>query len=81
MNKKLIASTAALLTVMTLISNTSAAAPVPQTIGEERVYALASVSKVYVTTAIMQLKDRGLIDIDAPVTDYIPEFTMADGRY
>ena len=81
MNKKLIASTASLLTVMTLISNTSAAAPVPQTIGEERVYALASVSKVYVTTAIMQLKDRGLINIDAPITDYIPEFTMADERY
>ena len=81
MNKKLIASTAALLTVMTLISNTSAAAPVPQTAGQERVYALASVSKVYVTTAIMQLKDRGLINIDAPITDYIPEFTMADERY
>lgn len=81
MKKKLIATTAALLTVMMLISNTSVAAPVPQTADEERVYALASVSKVYVTTAIMQLKDRGLIDIDAPVTDYISEFTMADGRY
>ena len=80
MNKKLIASTAAILT-LTAVVNTTAAAPQMQTADQERVYALASVSKVYVTTAIMQLKDQGKIDIDAPVTDYIPEFTMADERY
>lgn len=42
---------------------------------------IGSVSKVYVTTAAMQLVDQGLIDLDSPVTDYIPEFTMADERY
>ena len=29
----------------------------------------------------MQLADRGLVDIDAPVTEYIPDFKMADPRY
>ena len=48
---------------------------------DERVYCLASVSKVYVTAAVMQLADRGLVDLDAPVTEYIPDFKMADPRY
>ena len=47
----------------------------------ERVYCIGSVSKVYVTTAVMQLVDKGLVNIDAPVTDYIPDFKMADPRY
>ena len=42
---------------------------------------IGSVSKMYVTTAVMQLADQGKIDIDAPVTDYIPEFKLADTRY
>lgn len=49
--------------------------------GEEKVYCIGSVSKVYVTTAVMQLADKGLVDIDAPVTEYIPNFRMADPRY
>lgn len=42
---------------------------------------VGSVSKTFVSTAIMQLSDQGKVDIDAPVTDYIPEFRMADDRY
>lgn len=42
---------------------------------------IGSVSKVYSVTAVMQLSDRGLVDIDKPVTDYIPDFKMADPRY
>jgi CubicO group peptidase (beta-lactamase class C family) len=42
---------------------------------------IASVSKMYVTTAAMQLVDKGLVNLDAPVTDYIPDFKMADERY
>ena len=48
---------------------------------DERIYGVASVSKVYVTAAVMQLVDRGLVELDEPVTTYIPDFTMADGRY
>ena len=42
---------------------------------------IGSVSKMYVTTAVMQPADQGKVDIDAPVTDYIPEFKLADTRY
>lgn len=39
------------------------------------IYDLASVTKVIATTsAIMKLYDEGKIDLNAPVTDYIPEF-------
>nr|MCR5121552.1 beta-lactamase family protein [Ruminococcus sp.] len=44
-------------------------------------YGIASVSKVYVTAAVMQLADEGKVDIDKPVTEYIPDFTLADERY
>ncbi len=47
----------------------------------ERVYCVGSVSKVYVTAAVMMLADEGKVDPDLPVTEYIPEFTMADERY
>ncbi|MBQ1463456.1 MAG: beta-lactamase family protein, partial [Ruminococcus sp.] len=43
--------------------------------------AVGSVSKVFCTTAALQLYDQGLLDIDAPVTDYVPDFTMQDERY
>ncbi len=48
---------------------------------DDYIYCVGSVSKVYVTTAVMRLADEGKIDIDACVTDYIPEFQMADERY
>lgn len=47
----------------------------------ERIYCVGSVSKVYVTAAVMQLVDQGLVELDAPITTYIPDFTMADPRY
>ena len=48
---------------------------------DERIYCVGSVSKVYVTAAVMQLVDRGLVELDKAVTAYIPDFTMADDRY
>ena len=47
----------------------------------DTVSAIGSVSKIFCTTAALQLYERGLLDIDAPVTDYVPEFTMQDERY
>ena len=44
-------------------------------------YGVGSVSKMYVTAAFMQLVDQGKLDLDAPVTKYLPEFKMADARY
>ncbi len=48
---------------------------------EEKIYGIGSVSKVYVTTAVMQLVDQGKVDLDSPVTEYIDDFKMADERY
>ncbi|MBR1506628.1 MAG: beta-lactamase family protein [Eubacterium sp.] len=42
---------------------------------------IGSVSKMYVTVAVMQLVDQGKVELDAPVTDYIPDFKLADERY
>lgn len=47
----------------------------------DSVYGIASISKMFVTTAVMQLVEDGKIDLDAPVVSYIPEFTMKDARY
>lgn len=44
------------------------------------IFHLASVTKPFVATAVMQLADRGKVDIDAPVTRYLPYFKMKDPR-
>ena len=36
----------------------------------------ASVTKVFTATALMQLVEQGKVDLDRPVTDYLPEFSM-----
>ena len=47
----------------------------------DKIYSAGSISKVYVTVCAMQLAEQGKIGLDKPVTDYIPEFKMADERY
>ena len=44
-------------------------------------YGIGSISKIFTTTAIMQLVERGVISLETPVTEYIPEFEMEDERY
>ena len=44
-------------------------------------YGIGSVSKIYTTVAVMQLAEAGKIDLDKPVTTYLPDFKMADERY
>ncbi|TDO47778.1 CubicO group peptidase (beta-lactamase class C family) [Kribbella sp. VKM Ac-2527] len=51
----------------------------------ETMFHLASVSKPFVATAIVSLataRDGGepVLDLDAPITERVPEFTLADGR-
>ena len=50
-------------------------------IDRQYVYCVGSVSKVYATAAVMQLVEEGKVDLDGPVTDYIPGFRIADPRY
>ncbi|MET8156159.1 serine hydrolase domain-containing protein [Sphaerisporangium sp. NPDC005289] len=42
--------------------------------------AVASVSKSFTSLAVMQLVEKGEVDLDGPVRDHLPEFTMADPR-
>lgn len=40
----------------------------------DTVYRVGSVSKLFTDLAVMQLVEQGKLDLDKPVTDYIPEF-------
>jgi CubicO group peptidase (beta-lactamase class C family) len=44
-------------------------------------FCVASVSKNFVACAMMQLAEQNLIDLDAPITRYLPYFVLADERY
>ena len=51
----------------------------------ETMFHLASVSKPFVATAIVSLalaRESGgpVLDLDAPIVEWVPEFTLADGR-
>ena len=40
----------------------------------DTVYRIGSVSKLFTDIAIMQLVERGELNLDAPITDYLPDF-------
>ncbi len=90
MNKKIIAAIAA-ITMITAVPCSAENADtakvntyVPtQTYGDEAktVSAVGSISKVFCTVCAMQLYEQGLLDIDAPVVDYVPDFKLQDERY
>lgn len=49
--------------------------PEPRPMRTSTMFDLASVTKVMATTmAVMMLVDRGLVDVDAPVSRYLPDF-------
>lgn len=48
---------------------------------ETAMYGIGSTSKVVVSAAVMKLSEEGKIGLDRPLTEYLPEFEMEDGRY
>ncbi len=44
----------------------------------QSIFHLASVSKLFVATAVMQLAEAGKLELDAPLTKYIPYFRLAE---
>ena len=42
---------------------------------ENTIFGMASVTKSFVALSVMQLCEKGLMDLDDPVSKYIPEFT------
>jgi CubicO group peptidase (beta-lactamase class C family) len=47
----------------------------------DTLFHLASVTKTFVATAILQLAERGRLDMHEPVVTYLPYFRLADERY
>lgn len=45
------------------------------------IFHIASISKTFTATAVMQLVEKGKIDIDAALVNYLPYFRMDDERY
>ncbi len=46
----------------------------------ETPFLIGSISKLFTATSVLQLVDRGMIELDAPVTRYLPEFRLADAQ-
>ncbi len=88
--KKIIAAISALCMagiVYASVGNVVRAEPVQSehtadtTASQDRIYCIASVSKMYSTLAVMQLVDEGKVELDAPVTKYLLDIRMNDERY
>jgi len=45
-------------------------------VNDSHVFSLASISKTFTALAVMQLVYEGLIDLDAPLVTYLPEFSL-----
>jgi CubicO group peptidase (beta-lactamase class C family) len=52
-----------------------------QPVDADTIYHWASITKTFTAVAAMQLVARGLIDLDAPVVDYLPEFKRAHNPF
>lgn len=44
----------------------------------DSVFQIGSITKVWTATMVMQLVDEGLVDLDAPIQRYVPEFAIGD---
>lgn len=63
----------------TTYAGLAAKIPEPEPLTADHWFDLASVSKViFTTTAILQLADRGKLDLDRPITDAIPDLRQYD---
>lgn len=47
----------------------------------QSVFCVASISKCFVATAVMQLVEQGRLHLDAPLVHYLPYFKLDDPRY
>ncbi|MEV0056510.1 serine hydrolase [Saccharopolyspora shandongensis] len=45
---------------------------------EDSLFQIGSISKVWTSTVVMQLVDEGLLDLDAPIVDVLPELRLSD---
>ncbi len=50
----------------------------PVAITEHTVFPIASISKTFATTAMLRLVEQGKVSLQAPVRQYVPDFTVED---
>ena len=50
----------------------------PQAVTPDTVFPIASISKTVVGTAMMRLHDQGVVDVEAPVREYLTDFQVGD---
>lgn len=50
-------------------------------ITNDTIYHWASITKTLTAVAIMQLRDRGLLKLDDPIVDYVPELAAVHNRH
>lgn len=53
----------------------------PDPVTPRSLFHMASITKTFVATSIMQLVEAGKINLDTPVVQYLPYFRVADDRY
>jgi dipeptidyl aminopeptidase/acylaminoacyl peptidase len=46
----------------------------------DSVFQIGSITKVFTATAVLQLVDEGLLDLDAPIVEALPELRLADAQ-
>lgn len=46
----------------------------------DSLFCVASITKIFVATAIMQLVEQGRLNLDAPLGTYLPDFRLDDAR-
>lgn len=46
----------------------------------DSMFCVASITKCFVATAVMQLVEQGKLDLDTPLVQYLPEFQLDDER-
>lgn len=51
----------------------------PEKMTEETIFDLASVTKIFTSISILKLVEEGILDLNASITSYAPEFTNLNG--
>ncbi len=46
----------------------------------DTIYSICSISKLFTSVAVMQLRDEGLLRLDDPIADHLPWFTIQDSN-
>jgi CubicO group peptidase (beta-lactamase class C family) len=49
-------------------------------VSEDTVFRIASVTKTFTAIAVMQLRERGLVDLDAPANDYLRAYKLVPAK-